>query len=266
MAEPNVFIDQMDREVVLKAPLKRIISLVPSQTELLYYLGLDEEVIAQTLFCIHPENQHKNKPRIGGTKIINLDKIRALKPDLIIGNKEENEQSQVEELMQEFPVWMSDIQNLDDALDMIDKIGKLVQKEENAKSLVNEISIQFSALKLQKMHKSCLYLIWREPFMAAGSDTFINDMLQKCGFNNIAKNIAGRYPEINLEDLKTMHPELILLSSEPYPFKQKHINELQLICPKSTILLVDGELFSWYGNRLLKSASYFEQIQAKIFL
>src|ERR1700741_1030662 len=120
------FTDQMNREIELKGSPKRIISLVPSQTELLWHLGLREELVGITKFCVHPEEMFHTKPRVGGTKKFDLKKIAELKPDLIIGNKEENEQVQIEELMKQYPVWMSDITNLDQALDMISRVGALV--------------------------------------------------------------------------------------------------------------------------------------------
>jgi len=260
MQYPFHGLDQMQRPFGLNQAPLRIVSLVPSQTELLYDLGLEEEVVGQTLFCIHPAKQHQVKPRIGGTKTLNLDKIRSLKPDLIIGNKEENDQSQVEVLMQEFPVWMSDIQNLEDALEMILAIGKLVNKESAAINIHKQIKTSFEALVQTEKKGSCVYLIWRKPWMAAGKQTFIDDMLNRCGYQNLAQNLDGRYPEMSKEWLQANNPKHILLSSEPYPFKEKHLQELQEICQDAQIKLVDGELFSWYGSRLIHSAHYFKTL------
>lgn len=233
---------------------KRIISIVPSQSELLWDLGLKEELIGITKFCVHPKEMFESIERVGGTKNLNIDKIRALKPDLIIGNKEENEQSQVLELQKEFPVWMSDIYNLEDALKMIELLGELVYQSNKANQLKN--NIQYSFLNLQQISKTGLYLIWNKPYMAAGRATFIGDMLGKIGIENVLP-VNSRYPELTLEEIKLLNPEMIFLSSEPYPFKEENIKELQHQLPNSKVLLVDGELFSWYGSRLLKSADYF---------
>ena len=264
MQQLKIITDQMERKIEVPFPPKRIISLVSSQTELLYDLGLRDEVVGQTLFCIHPKEMHDTKPRIGGTKKLQMDKIAALKPDLIIGNKEENEQSQIEELMKLYPVWMSDIKNLDDSLNMIDRIGDLVGRSSEAMQIGQKIRNGFNELKPIKQqpttNKSVLYLIWRKPWMAAGRDTFINDMLQRCGFENAISSSISRYPEISDDDIRNMKPNYIFLSSEPYPFKEEHIAEFQAISPSSRILLVDGEMFSWYGSRLLKSASYFKEL------
>lgn len=253
------FIDQLGNEIILADYPERIISLVPSQTELLYYLELDNRVVGITRFCIRPEDWFKNKNRVGGTKNLHCDKIRELNPDIIIGNKEENEEHQIKELIKEFPVWMSDISTLENALEMILAVGELTGKTEKAVFLSKQIQDGFDNLIPSKRQKRVAYLIWRNPYMAAGGNTFINDMLQRCGLINIFKN-HKRYPKIYNNDLIKNNPELVFLSSEPYPFKDKHINELKFILPHSKIHLVDGELFSWYGNRLLHAPLYFSKL------
>ncbi|MEP6684770.1 MAG: helical backbone metal receptor [Parafilimonas sp.] len=236
---------------------KKIISLVPSQTELLYDLGLNEEVIGITKFCVHPQKWFRIKTRIGGTKTIDIEKIISLKPDLIIANKEENVKEQVEALQKFTHVYISDIKNLDDALNMIDEIGELVNRKFESQTIIQKIKQGFSDLKNENIAElPAAYFIWRNPYMAAGGDTFINDMMQRCGFNNIFKNEL-RYPEINIEQLNC---KILLLSSEPFPFKQKHIDELQPLLPETKITLVDGEMFSWYGSRLILAADYFKRV------
>lgn len=256
------FTDQLNHTVELKSYPKRIISLVPSQSELLWDLGLREELIGITKFCIHPKEMFVNIDRVGGTKTLNIEKIRALKPDLIIGNKEENEQSQIIELQKEFTVWMSDIYNLQDSLMMIRSVGALVNRVEEAEKL--KLSITSTFLNFKTIQKTVLYLIWKDPFMAAGKGTFIGDMLSKIGLKNVINDQNGRYPHLKLDEIIALNPELIFLSSEPYPFKDIHIKELQDVLPHSKIILVDGELFSWYGSRLQKSAKYFSELM-KLF-
>lgn len=253
-----LFIDQLHNTIELKSYPKRIISLVPSQSELLWDLGLREELVGITKFCIHPQEMFKSVNRVGGTKTLNIDKIRALNPDLIIGNKEENEQVQILELQKEFAVWMSDIYNLDDSLNMIEKIGALVNRVEEARMIKNNIQSSFH--QLNKSNKSAVYFIWREPYMAAGKGTFIGDILYRLGLQNKIEDDNARYPELNIEEIRTLNPELIFLSSEPYPFKEVHLNELQALLPHTKIVLVDGELFSWYGSRLQKSVAYFNDL------
>ncbi len=245
----------MGREVEINSPLLRIISIVPSQTELLVDLGLEKNLVGITKFCIYPKDLKNCVEQVGGTKNLTIQKIIALKPDLIIGNKEENSLEDIQELEKLFPVWMSDIYSLDDALEMISQLGQLTDTSEKANVIVTEISSQFSVLKPLSKRKSCLYLIWRKPFMAAAKNTFIDDLLNRLGFENSLS--VARYPEV---DLTKLNPEVILLSSEPYPFKNKHIEEIKLIHPNAEVSLVDGEFFSWYGSRLLSAVSYFENL------
>ncbi len=246
---------------------KKIISLVPSQTELLHYLGLEEATAGITKFCIHPKDWHLTKQKVGGTKTLNLPLIKELGPDLIIANKEENTKEQVEELAASFPVWVTDVNDLETALQMIGDIGQLTHKTIQANFLIEEIKNRFNELKPQpstfNLQPSTAYLIWRKPWMAAGGGTFINDMLKLAGFKNIFSGIS-RYPEINIDQLTALNCELLLLSSEPYPFKQKHIDELQALLPNTSILLTDGEMFSWYGSRLLQAPEYFNELHAAI--
>lgn len=259
-----IYIDQMANEINLASPPKRIISLVPSQTELLFDLGLDEEVIGITKFCIHPDGWFRSKTKIGGTKTIDLEKIKQLKPDLIIGNKEENEQAQIEELMKHYPVWMSDINTLKQAFDMITRVGMMVDKNFEAITLKLKIEAAFKNIDFRNPTseiRNVSYFIWRKPFMAAGNNTFINEMLQMCGFTNVfSSDDFNRYPIISSEQLTEANPQIIFLSSEPYPFQDKHIQEFQQICPNAKVILVDGELFSWYGSRLLQAPEYFSKL------
>jgi ABC-type Fe3+-hydroxamate transport system substrate-binding protein len=261
----QIFTDQLNRKIELRASPKRIISLVPSQTELLYDLGLRDEVVGITKFCIHPDEWFRSKTRIGGTKKFDFEKIKALQPDLIIGNKEENEQTQIEALMELYPVWMSDIYTLKDALDMITRIGTLVDKRQEAVNLKLEIEYAFNSfIAAQSENKlpnrRVAYFIWNDPYMVAGHDTFINEMLNLCGLENVFTQKDSRYPEVSVNEIATTNPDLILLSSEPFPFKEKHIQAIQNICPSAVIKIVDGELFSWYGSRLKKSPDYFKSL------
>lgn len=252
-------IDQMGREVIFNYYPERIVSVVPSQTELLYDLGLDKEVVGITKFCVHPHSWFRNKERVGGTKKLNIDKIRALKPDIIIANKEENTQEEIEALASEFPVWISDINNLPDALNMIQVMGQITGMEGRANKLVEEIVKGFNDLRRANHPKRVAYFIWRDPWMSVGKDTFIHSVIHTIGWQNVLGHTT-RYPEITLQDLKQYNPELVLLSSEPYPFKEKHIVEVQTALPDARIELVDGEMFSWYGSRLKKAIDYLQDV------
>lgn len=252
------FIDQMGNIIQMNNYPQKIVSIVPSQTELLYYLGAEKQIVGITKFCIHPETKVSSMQKVGGTKKLNIQLIRDLKPDLIIGNKEENEQKDIEILSKEFPIWMSDIKNLDEALEMIYGIGAIINRNNAASELMHKINTQFLGLKAIKPKKRTLYFIWNKPFMAAGKNTFIDDMLTRCGFINCAEKENGRYPEFDLEKIKSLNPELILLSSEPFPFKNEHLQFLKNELPQSIVKIVDGEMFSWYGSRLLNAADYYK--------
>lgn len=259
------FADQMDRTLEIPFPPKRIVSLVPSQTELLFDLGLDKEVVGITKFCIHPQEKYKANFKVGGTKNLLLDRIRSLKPDLIIGNKEENERGQIQELMAEFPVWMSDIHTLEDCYSMIIGIGMITGKATEAALLTSSIAASLNRLATDRVaseRKRVLYLIWRDPYMVAGKNTFIDAMLKAGGWQNAMSEI--RYPEISREEITNLAPDVIFLSSEPYPFKEKHLPEFQEIAPKAVVKIVDGELFSWYGSRLRHTAEYLIALQRSV--
>ncbi|MBX2958539.1 MAG: ABC transporter substrate-binding protein [Flavobacteriales bacterium] len=259
-----IFIDQIGHQINIETTPKRIISVVPSQTELLFDLGLENEVVGITKFCIHPNSWFKNKTRIGGTKTLNINKIKQLKPDLIIANKEENTKQQIEELQQLFPVWTSNIRNLSESLEMIKQIGLITKTNVNAEEIIAKIEQDFKLLtSIKKQSKSTLYFIWREPFMSVGSSTFIHDVMERAGFVN-ALETSENYPVLTSEQIKTINPQLILLSSEPYPFKEKHIKEFKMLSKNAQILLVDGELFSWYGSRLTKTVHYLIDLLTKI--
>ncbi len=258
--------DQLGRSIVINSTARKIISLVPSQTELLHALGLKDEVIGITKFCVHPPEWKNEKTIIGGTKNLDINKIRLLQPDFIIGNKEENVAEQVLELSKEFPVWISDIYTLEDALDMILELGRIVGKTLQAKILEETIQLNFATLKQQLNtieKRETAYLIWRNPYMAVGKNTFIHEMLLRCGLNNVFSN-ADRYPELSAEQLQDANPDLILLASEPYPFSSIHIPELQKLCPEAQIRIVDGEMFSWYGSHLLEAPDYFTSLLREI--
>jgi len=262
----RTFTDQMGRAVTINYPPKRIVSIVPSQTELLFDLGLDEEIIGITKFCIHPIEKFATRAKVGGTKKLRIEQIRVLNPDLIIGNKEENSQSEIEFLMEEFPVWMSDIHNLEEAAITITQIGEIVNREPEAAYLNHLINTGFTDLQTlavsKGINKTVAYLIWKDPYMLAGRNTFIDDILRKIGLNNVFTQ--SRYPEIELSQLQTLNPKLIFLSSEPYPFKQKHIDEIQSLIPNAEVMLVDGEMFSWYGSRLVKAVNYLFHLQDEL--
>lgn len=250
----------MNFTIRLESSPCRIVSLVPSQTQLLHYLKLEDEVVGITKFCIQPDVWFRSKTRVGGTKSIDIEKVQSLNPDLIIGNKEENSIEDIEALKAIAPVWMSDIYTLDDSLEMIRSISEITGKQKIGNDLVSKITNEFNALEqylegIDINGKTALYYIWKEPYMVSGINTFVDEMLSKCGLIN-ATNIE-RYPEIDAADYQ---PDFVFLSSEPFPFKEEHVADFQLKYPNSKIVLVDGEMFSWYGSKLEKVPFYFRKL------
>ena len=257
-------VDQIGQSFSFQNTPQRIVSLVPSQTELLVDLGLQDAIQGVTKFCVHPKNLRSLKKVVGGTKQVHLDKIKALNPDIILCNKEENTKQMVEELLTIAPVHVSDIKDLADTYALIAQYGELFDVGAKATALITKITqkaTDFRTSLNKKVHITCTYIIWKDPYMAAGKNTFINYLLELNGFKNYC--LEERYPEITNKDLAKS--DCIFLSSEPYPFSEKHIKELQQHT-QSQIILVDGEYFSWYGSRLIKAFDYFKELQRQLDL
>ncbi len=255
------YVDQIGNKVKLPSRPQRIISLVPSQTELLYDLGLEEEVVGITKFCVHPSAWYLKKARVGGTKTLDIEKIKLLSPDLIIANKEENTQEQISELSAHFPVWVSNVESVDSAIDMIKEIGLLTGKSDESNSITAEICSRFLDISLNSSPKKVAYLIWHDPLMTVGKTTFINDLLKKLNWQNVfEEELSSRYPIVSDQNLVSAKPDLLLLSTEPFPFGEKHIEHFQKLLPSTQVLLVDGEMFSWYGSRMRLAPEYLKSM------
>ncbi|PKQ65740.1 hypothetical protein BZG02_01665 [Labilibaculum filiforme] len=256
--------DDLGKEITIPFPPKRIISTVPSTTEFLFDLGIGKQLISKTKFCKYPADKIAKLPNLGGPKDLYFDKIHLLAPDLIIANEEENSKNQIELLMDEYAVYVCKVRNYDEALKNILNVGKMVGAEPKAFEIANRIQSNFAQLPILNKKQRVLYLIWKNPFMVAGRDTFINSMLEKCGFTNAIENDDSRYPQLSPEEIQAINPDLIFLSSEPFSFSQQHIPEIQSLLPNTKIELVDGEMFSWFESHLLKASSYFNDLILKI--
>ncbi len=253
--------DDLGKEVnIVNFPPKRIISVVPSLSELLFDLGLKEQIVGITKFCIFPEELFRSKPRIGGTKSLNIEKIKDLQPDLILANKEENQKEDIEKLSATFPTYVSDIKTLEDALEKIDIISEITNTSSLGSEISKNIRNTFADLSQFETRPKVAYMIWKDPIMVAGGDTYINDMLEKAGFDNAFKHLT-RYPSVDESLLRSTKIDYIFLSSEPFPFKKSHIGHFEQLMPHSTATLVDGTMFSWYGSRLNMAATYFVNLR-----
>lgn len=259
--------DQIGEQHSFNQSPQRIISLVPSQTELLFDLGQESKIVGITKFCVHPYHFKATKKIVGGTKQIHFDKIKALQPDLIICNKEENTKEIVAQLSGICPVWVTNIITLDDNLTMIQDFGKLLNCRTESQKLIDKINhahLDFLNFISTKPIKKAAYFIWANPYMVAGSDNFINEMLRLNHFENIYNN-KSRYPEVDLKKIRLEgDPDYVFLSSEPFPFKDEHAFEIGRFTHHAKTVFVDGEMFSWYGSRILKSFQYFKQLHEKI--
>ncbi len=257
------YTDQIGNVIKLAKKPVRIVSIVPSQSEFLWDLGLRDELVGITKFCIHPNEMYRGVERVGGTKKLDIEKIRALKPDLIIGNKEENERPDIELLQKEFNVWMSDIYTFEDSFEMMTQLGIILDKEFEARKIVDAIRTSLTEIKDIFSKHTVAYFIWNQPYMLAAKNTFIDFVLNYVGLTNAFSHLE-RYPEVDEMMLKKISPEFCFLSSEPFPFKEEHISELIKSLPNSKIVIVDGEVFSWYGSRLLHLNAYIKDLKKQL--
>lgn len=259
--------DQLNRKINVKSTPKRIVSLVPSQTELLVDLGLESKIVGITKFCVHPNYLKKEKTIVGGTKQINIDKIKKLTPDIILCNKEENTKEVVEVCEQICNTHVSDIYNIEDSLELMHQYGAIFNKKEEASKIITKIQKEVEDFKIFIQNKSVLkvaYFIWKNPWMVAANNTFINYLLALNNFKNVYGS-KNRYPEITLDrSVIKKEVDVVLLSSEPFPFKNSHKKEVQTFYPNARIILADGEMFSWYGSRLTKAFDYFKNLRLNL--
>ncbi len=252
--------DSLGYNIQTLKPKPRIVSLVPSHTETLLDLGA--EVVGRTKFCVHPASQLSQIPKIGGTKNPNLDAIKALKPDLIITNKEENREEDVKMLRSGTQVYTSIVQNLEDSLTFIHKMGELLNCMDRSKKMQEEL-LEIVPNTIPADGAETLYLIWKDPWMSVGRDTYIHDMMRRLGLYNVCQD-ATRYPSLSSKDLQNRAPKKVLLSSEPYPFMEHHKAEIKKLLPDAAVHLVDGEIMSWYGSRLIHKRTEYEQLRTAI--
>lgn len=253
--------------IILKQTSLRIVSLVPSQTELLYDLGLEANIVGITKFCVHPLHFIKTKTIVGGTKQVKIDKIKALNPDIILCNKEENTKEIVKACSKICKVHVSELYTFDDTLALIKEYGILFNKRTEALKINTKIEYHLKDFKQFIKDKPVLkvaYFIWRDPWMVAANKTFINHLLELNKFKNIYSDLE-RYPEVEVKKIRLQgDPDLILLSSEPYPFKEEHAFELGRFSHRSKTIFVDGEYFSWYGSRLIGAFDYFKLLRNRL--
>ncbi|MEO8736763.1 MAG: helical backbone metal receptor [Edaphobacter sp.] len=242
--------DQLGRQVILPDWPERIISLCPSETETLAALVTPDRIVGCTSYCRYPETLVSGLAKVGGTKRLDVQAIHALQPDLIVSVREENSEDQINALAEDFPTLILNPVDHETTFESIRILGVAVGEPTRADALAKDIEAALGGLEKAQGQRA-LYLIWRKPYMVAGSDTFIDSMLQSLGFENAASGLSGRYPMLDDDALSRVFPDVILAASEPFPFEEKHCAELQSRFPTCRICLVDGEAFGWHGVRTL---------------
>ncbi len=262
-----IYNDALNRTVKLDKAPTRIVSLVPSLTELLHDLSLEKQIVGITKYCVHPVHYKHTKTLVGGTKKVKFQTIKDLQPDFILCSKEENTPEMVAELEKIAPVFVSDVNTFDEALELIKQLGLILNRRTEAEHLIERILFRYreftESIKEVSVYRT-VYFIWANPWMVAGGQTFINDMLRICKFQN-AYEEQERYPEIKLKGMRfKAKPELLLFSSEPHDFTDEEVYEVLRTNKKTLTVYVDGQFFSWYGSRLAKAFEHFKQLRTKV--
>lgn len=251
-------IDQLGRTVSYTFPPQKIISFAPAITETLFSLGLQNEIVGRTRFCIHPKGIVEKAVNVGGTKDLKIERIHELNPDLIIVEKEENTKEMVEELEAHYPVYAFEVQTVTNALQMLETLGCIVDRTKQADALVHDIQRAFSSFPSLYEGKRAAYVIWQNPYMVVGKNTYIQSLLDKLGFINPFTEFEGRYPTITADDLQQANLDYVLLATEPFPFQEKHFPLFEEITNGAKTILVNGEMF-WYGVKMLEAVPYFKR-------
>ncbi|MEM8962384.1 MAG: helical backbone metal receptor [Acidobacteriota bacterium] len=253
--------DQLGRVIRVPEAPTRLISLCPSTTETLFALGVGANVVGRTNYCIHPVGEVETVASIGGTKRVKIDNVAALEPDLVISVREENVEGQIDTLAERWPVCVLDPVDVDSAIVSIELLGRAIGRSDAAVDLATRIRAAFAELP-DANGLRVAYFIWRKPFMVAGADTYIDDLLDRLGLVNVARQLDGRYPVFDHDAARRLRPEFLLASSEPFPFSDKHIDELRELGAEP--VLVDGEAFGWHGARMLPAAAYFAELVSRL--
>jgi iron complex transport system substrate-binding protein len=256
--------DDLGRAVDVPRAPRRVVSLCPSTTETLFALGLgDGRLVGRTDWCRHPRGRVEALASVGGTKKVRSERVAALDPDLIVAVREENDREQIESLAATWPVFVLDPVDVESAIQGVDRLGDVVGAGEIANRLATRIRAAFADLPRAPSLRVA-YLIWRKPWMVVGKDTYVDDVLRRLGLVNVGADLEGRYPETDAAALRRARVELLLASSEPFPFDASYFEELRTLVPEAAPVLVDGEAFSWHGARMLEAAVAFRELVPRL--
>lgn len=253
--------DARNKKIVFSEPPKRVVSLIPSITEALFDLGAGEAIAGVSNYCIHPAEGVKNKIKVGGQKNPDMGKIKAIHPDLIILNMEENKPEHIKFLSQHYTTWVTYPRLFRDAENLLMQLGKVFDAESRASVYADKIRIsskQLSSIRRRKI--KTMYLIWRNPWMSINRDTFIHNVLELHHMENVYAKRDKRYFEVTAQDIEDADPDIIILPDEPYHFREKHKSEFSHLSvsavKNSRIFLADGTYFCWYGTRTARASQY----------
>lgn len=251
----RALVDASGVALALSHPPRRIVSLIPSTTELLCHLGLADALVGITVYCIEPRDVVTTKQKIGGEKNPDVAAIVALAPDLVITNVEENRREDVEALRAAgVPVWVVYPRSVDDTVRFIRELGAITDAAARADALADEIAALAASARAagaQRTPARVFYPIWRGPYMTINRDTYIHDVLRTVGAVNVFGERPERYPTVTLEEVAACRPDVIVLPDEPFRFRRVHVKEFEGMTGR--IHLMDGKLFSWHGPRLAEA-------------
>ena len=265
------FHDATGAAVVLPSPPRRIVSLIPSITEILFALGAGPSVTGCTVYCTEPPEGVATKTRVGGQKNPKLDVIRELGADLVVANSEENVREHVETLRRwGIPVYVTYPRTVAAGIRLVSDLGSVVGLPERGRETAAALEAALDDVRSARAGKPArrvFYPIWRQPWMTVNRDTYAHDMLALCGGDNVFGQSAKRYPEVTLPDVARAAPEVILLPDEPYRFRRAHLANFD-VCPdipavrERRVRLVDGKLATWYGPRIAEALRVLPRLMA----
>ena len=243
----------------------QIISLVPSITETLYALGLEEQLVAITRFCIYPEDRVKLKPKVGGTKNPKLEEILEFRPDLVMMNVDENRKEDADALRNKgIRLYVTFPNSIPETCEMLKELGGLLVVEEKTKQMISEI-LTYSHFQ-PPARKRTLILIWRNPYMTVAPGTYVDSIASVFGFDNIIAPGQDRYPKLSAEQIVALDPDQVLFPDDPYPFRDRHVEEFRMRFPdmrcvrNNGLAWFDGSYFTWFGYRTLLALKEFPAI------
>jgi len=262
------WLDDLGNAHPAAVPPYRIVSLVPSITELLFDLGLGEYLVGRTGFCIHPAPAVRRVPKVGGTKDVDIEKIRALRPSHAVVNIDENPK-RVAQALAEFVPHVIVTHPLDPFgnVKLFRLLGGVFDRQQQAGTLESQFTQAYQTVvrAAEALHRQrVLYLIWQDPWMTIARDTYISRTLALVGWDTLPAEAVARYPELPGIAEGSAEADWVLLSSEPYPFREKHLAEIRRALPAGSrcrVAMVDGEMVSWYGSRAIQGLPYLLQLR-----